>query len=68
MKENLLENLRTLSYELDADIIIYQDEISGEGAKKIFEITSSPKGKNVFFILRTPGGCPHAAFKIARRL
>ncbi len=71
MNENALSDaLKALSEKLHADIIIYQDDISSEGAQKIFEITSTsnPKNKNVFFILRTQGGCPHAAFKVARRL
>lgn len=68
--KNLLPQsfLKIVSEKLKADIILYQADISLRGAEKIIEITCHPKNENVLFILRTRGGCPHSAFKIARRL
>ena len=66
--KELEDILRNASDKYDADIVMYSGEINIEGAERLMQITSQPSKENVLFILCTPGGCPNAAFKIARRL
>lgn len=60
--------IEQVSNRFNADIILYSGEITLEGAENLMGITSEPDNENVFFVLCTPGGCPNAAFKMARRL
>ena len=55
-----------ISDKFDADIVLYSGRIDRESADHIINIT--PIKKNVFFILCTFGGDPHAAYRIARAL
>ncbi len=60
--------LTTAFNDLKSDIILYRGEINSEGANELIRITDSVQNRSVLLILHTPGGDPHAAFKIARRL
>ena len=60
--------LKKLSENLSADIIIYSGNIDGYGADKIVELTRETTNENVLLLLCTPGGLPDSAYKIAKRL
>lgn len=60
--------LEAASNKHNADIVIYSGEITIDGAETLMAATAKPDKENVIFVLCTPGGCPNAAFKIARRL
>ena len=60
--------LKQVIEELSTDIIVFSGEIDSASADRVIELTNQPTEKNVLFILCTPGGDAHAAFKIARRL
>jgi len=56
------------SEKLSADIIFYQDYIHAKGVKQVSQITKNTSKKNVLLIIKTLGGDPNSAFKIARLL
>jgi hypothetical protein len=62
------KSIAEVSKKLEADIIVYSGLIDLKGTERILEITQKPINPNVFLILCTSGGDPHAAYKIARRL
>ena len=52
----------------ECDIIVYSGEINNLGYEQISQITEAPTFENALVVLFTPGGDPHAGFRIARAL
>lgn len=50
------------------DVVVYDDKITMEGYRRLREICLTKPSSNVFLVLRTEGGDPHAAYKCARIL
>lgn len=50
------------------DIIVYAGEINNSGYELVSSITDKPTSKRALVVLFTPGGDPHAGFRIARAL
>ncbi len=50
------------------DVITYSGEINGRGYESICNVLGQKKGESVLLVLATPGGDPHAGFRIARAL
>lgn len=66
--DKLTEKLEIISRNLDAEMVVYSGEIDLQGVENIIECTKGPERDNILLLLCTPGGDPHCAFKIARRL
>lgn len=60
--------IEKVSEDLDADIFIYSGEIGNQGLDEILKVTKKKNRLNALLLLSTYGGCPHAAFKIAKRM
>ncbi len=52
----------------DVDIITYSGEINRRGYESICDSLQRKKGEQAILVLSTPGGDPHAGFRIARAL
>ncbi|MCT6721602.1 SDH family Clp fold serine proteinase [Acidovorax sp. K2F] len=52
----------------DVDIITYSGEINRNGYEAICNSLKRKKGQQALLVLSTPGGDPHAGFRIARAL
>lgn len=50
------------------DVITYSGEINRRGYESVCNVLEERKGADVLLVLATPGGDPHAGFRIARAL
>ena len=63
------EHPSTTLFAEDLDVIVYMGQISMSGYERVSDLIEQRRAsKNVLLCLTTPGGDPHAGFRIARAL